>query len=247
MTWQPAAGEDRDERPPRAVERGALNIPPPVPLARPGAAARVERPWRGILFAGGGHLLVAGAVLMLVKLHMPASPPDGPVISVLVETLRQGDMAASVAQPDAASPLPAPPQPLAPVGSAEAVFPLPPPALVQKRQSLSVLVQGAKELGQENGSELVVANRPATVDAGNAVPVYSQLSRALGEQGKVNLSVLVLPGGRPGRVTVLRSSGYARLDDAARRAVLRWHFRPALRNGVPVASVISYWFRFELQ
>jgi periplasmic protein TonB len=46
------------------------------------------------------------------------------------------------------------------------------------------------------------------------------------------LRVLVDAAGRPAQVQVERSSGFARLDDAAREAVEKFLFRPHEVNGV---------------
>jgi periplasmic protein TonB len=51
----------------------------------------------------------------------------------------------------------------------------------------------------------------------------------------VVLKVLVDVDGKPLSVEIERSSGNRKLDDTARRQVLRkWMFRPAIRDGVAV-------------
>jgi len=73
----------------------------------------------------------------------------------------------------------------------------------------------------------------------NPAPGYPSLSKRLGEQGKVFLRVLVNSQGFPDKVEIDKSSGFARLDNAALHAVERWKFVPA-RQGAQavVASVI---------
>jgi protein TonB len=58
------------------------------------------------------------------------------------------------------------------------------------------------------------------------------MSKRLGEQGKTVLRVSIGVDGLPKRATVLTSSGYERLDEAARAAVMSWRFVPGKRNGV---------------
>lgn len=58
------------------------------------------------------------------------------------------------------------------------------------------------------------------------------MSKRLGEQGKTVLRVLIGVDGLPKRANILTSSGYERLDEAARMAVLNWRFVPGKRNGV---------------
>jgi protein TonB len=63
-------------------------------------------------------------------------------------------------------------------------------------------------------------------------PVYPKESQRKREYGTVLLRVLVDTFGRPAQVQVERSSGFARLDSAARDAVQKFLFRPYEVNGV---------------
>jgi protein TonB len=67
----------------------------------------------------------------------------------------------------------------------------------------------------------------------NPKPKYPSLSISRNEQGTVRLSVLVGADGRARDVQVKATSGYERLDRAAREAVLGWTFVPGKRAGVP--------------
>jgi TonB family protein len=60
--------------------------------------------------------------------------------------------------------------------------------------------------------------------AKNEPPEYPYLARRLRQQGTVRLRIEVLPDGSVGSVSVLKSSGYPALDDAARRAAGKWRF-----------------------
>lgn len=64
-------------------------------------------------------------------------------------------------------------------------------------------------------------------------PKYPPESRRSREEGLVVLRVLIDETGHAARVEIERSSGFARLDAAARAAVERARFRPYLENGVP--------------
>jgi protein TonB len=67
-------------------------------------------------------------------------------------------------------------------------------------------------------------------------------------QGTVLLRVLVGEDGYPLEVHVVRSSGYAKLDDAARRHVLGvWRFKPAKRDGAPVKAWGKVPVQFRLE
>jgi protein TonB len=81
----------------------------------------------------------------------------------------------------------------------------------------------------------------------NPAPAYPGLSRRLREQGKVVLRVLVNPAGRTDEVQVRSSSGFARLDDAARDTVQRWKFVPAKRGAEPIAAWVLIPISFRLE
>jgi periplasmic protein TonB len=69
-------------------------------------------------------------------------------------------------------------------------------------------------------------------------PVYPRESSRRREHGTVVLRVLVDPSGRPAQIQVERSSGYERLDVAARNAVEKALFRPYEVNGVTQAAQV---------
>lgn len=69
-------------------------------------------------------------------------------------------------------------------------------------------------------------------------PVYPRESSRRREAGTVLLRVLVDATGRPAQIQVERSSGYERLDAAARDAVLKAMFRPHEVNGVAQAAQV---------
>ncbi len=77
----------------------------------------------------------------------------------------------------------------------------------------------------------------------NPPPRYPRLSRRLGEEGEVILVLWVLADGTVSEVEVETSSGYPRLDKAALKAVKRWRYTPATRNG----EAIAYRYRQPVQ
>jgi periplasmic protein TonB len=81
----------------------------------------------------------------------------------------------------------------------------------------------------------------------NPKPAYPTASRRLGEEGRVLLRVKVSPGGTALSVEIKQSSGFGRLDDAARAAVLRWRFVPARRGGEAIESWVSVPIVFSLE
>lgn len=81
----------------------------------------------------------------------------------------------------------------------------------------------------------------------NPKPAYPVTSRRMGEEGKVVLRVKVSPGGTPAAVEVRQSSGFPRLDEAAKSAVEHWRFVPARRGDEAVESWVSVPIVFSLQ
>lgn len=80
-----------------------------------------------------------------------------------------------------------------------------------------------------------------------ASPAYPALSRRLGEEGKLVLRVELDETGRISKATVVESSGYSRLDNAALSAVKTWRCRPATRDGRAVPAIALQPFNFVIE
>ena len=79
-------------------------------------------------------------------------------------------------------------------------------------------------------------SRPKTISTGVEYlqapkPEYPPFSIRRGEEGRVTLRVLVDAKGQPIQVEVQKTSGSSRLDEAARKAVLRVMFKPHIEDG----------------
>jgi periplasmic protein TonB len=77
-------------------------------------------------------------------------------------------------------------------------------------------------------------------------PRYPPVSRRLGEQGLVMLKVLIDERGVACSIEIQSSSGYARLDHAAREAVARAEFRPYVEDGQPRRALVLIPIEFYL-
>jgi protein TonB len=88
---------------------------------------------------------------------------------------------------------------------------------------------------------------PAAPDAvfHNRPPEYPQQAAENGEHGTVVLVIHISPAGTAAGADVIRSSGYVLLDRAARDAVMRWRFLPAVKDGQPVAADMTMGFVFD--
>jgi protein TonB len=64
-------------------------------------------------------------------------------------------------------------------------------------------------------------------------PRYPTESRRSHEQGTVVLGLTLDVNGKVAEISIVHSSGYRRLDEAALRAVRKWRWAPTLRDGQP--------------
>lgn len=65
---------------------------------------------------------------------------------------------------------------------------------------------------------------------------YPQMSVKLGEEGTTMISFHIMTDGSVTNVTVAKSSGSSRLDEAAVSCAGRWHYKPATQDGNPVET-----------
>jgi periplasmic protein TonB len=96
--------------------------------------------------------------------------------------------------------------------------------------------------GPQEATRLEYATAPA--------PAYPRDAIMDGLQGTVYLKVLVDVDGTPLSVDIHKSSGHRKLDDAARRQVLRkWKFRPAMQDGkaIQVYGIVPVDFSLSRQ
>lgn len=82
---------------------------------------------------------------------------------------------------------------------------------------------------------------------GELAIVYPKRSRAMLEEGQVELEFLVSIEGRPQNITVVQSSGFERLDQAARDSLSMAIFRPSQINDKVVESTRRITIDFKLK
>jgi protein TonB len=95
----------------------------------------------------------------------------------------------------------------------------------------------------------VVRTPPSTAGKGSRItqPEYPPASRRAGEAGTVNLRCFVQESGKCTEVTVVKSSGFDKLDEAAVKEVQRnWKFVPGKEDGKPVAAWHTFAVTFRL-
>ena len=103
-------------------------------------------------------------------------------------------------------------------------------------------VAAAPAPSKGEGSVYVAARHLATPE-----PAYPRMSQRLGEEGTVELVLHIRADGTVADVTLLVSSGFQRLDDAAFAAVSAWRFEAATSDGVPVESYLRHLVTFRIE
>jgi protein TonB len=76
----------------------------------------------------------------------------------------------------------------------------------------------------------------------NPRPPYPPMSKRLHEQGKVVVRAWIGTDGQASQASILNSSGFDRLDQAALATVLKWRYAPGKRSGVAEAM----WFNVPI-
>jgi protein TonB len=87
---------------------------------------------------------------------------------------------------------------------------------------------------------------PAAVGIHSAGAFYPEEARRLNEEGDVRIGFTILADGSVSKPVVIKSSGYADLDAAAVTAASTWRYKPAMRDGVPVAVPWQTMVQFRL-
>ena len=77
-------------------------------------------------------------------------------------------------------------------------------------------------------------------------PEYPEEAKAADDSGVVWIKALIDKTGKVREVQIQKSSGYKILDDAAASAAWKNEFKPALTDGKPVATWITYKVSFTL-
>jgi TonB family protein len=86
---------------------------------------------------------------------------------------------------------------------------------------------------------------PAWLGAHRAA--YPPIALKLHQEGDVLVQLTVLPEGSVGDAKIVKSSGSPQLDASALVSVGYWRYRPAMRDGKPVAANVKVRVVFRLQ
>jgi protein TonB len=193
-----------------------------------------------------GVLVVAAHVVVIALLVYAAVRPE---VTAPIRALAVRMIEPEVAKPPKVDPpKPAPPQPAAKKVQA------PPPVMAASKRDDAPASFSVAPQPEPVALPAVQAPAPASITAArfdadylqNPKPAYPPMSRRLGEEGKVVLRVRVSAQGLPLSIEVSKSSGFPRLDDAARAAVERWRFVPARQGNEPIEASVLVPLNFTL-
>lgn len=213
--------------------------------------------WHNIHFdrSTGWALAVAVNVLFLMLLTLPTrptvslpAPATAPTAYDWIE-LRPQPPAPPVPPPPAAPPRPVVSEVLvspAPPVERAVLEATPPPLEMQSGDPGPVLEQATPSA---QAAVAPTGNAEASIDYDFApAPPYPRSELQRGVEGTVVLRIEVDGEGRVMQVEIQHSSGNRRLDRAAQQQVARhWRFKPALRDGRPVAGWVRVPIEFSLQ
>jgi protein TonB len=218
--------------------------------------------WVGVLAV---HLLAAWGLLALAPLHRPLAELAPVFVSLVAELRPPAPQPAPAAEParrsapTPAGPRAAPPPTRLEAVTAAAVPSAEAPTAVVPDTTVAVATPTARPASQAS-----TAPPPARPTAPAPPPLpktisisqvaylsppqleYPHAARRMQEQGQVMVRVLVDAEGRPQQMSVTRSSGYDRLDEAALAAVRATRFKPYAENGIALPFWVVMPLVFEL-
>jgi len=208
----------------------------------------------GIAIAINGGLL---ALAMMTATTIMRTPPDKPLTTTNIPIEVPPPPIPDEVKPvervvtdPAPAPLPVvPPAPYPVPGpmidSTDVIPPAPPP-------SMPLLTTPS---GVGTGTPVTVATPlPVLVEAsvdpryrGDFQPDYPAFERNIGRDGVVVVRVLVGSNGRVSAIEPVRATSDAFFDATKKRALSKWRFRPAMRDGVAIESWRQMTVRFTME
>jgi periplasmic protein TonB len=189
--------------------------------------------------SAGGQILVAGLILG-ASLSAIVPAPQLQTISVSISQAAQPETPppAMARLPDMPATMPqiAPPQVQIELPPAPMAIQAAPPSPAPPPQQVKVAEETPVTPPDFNAAYL-----------NNPQPVYPNMSRRVREAGTVQLRVRVSAAGLPAEILMAKSSGYARLDEAALAAVRKYKFQPAMRGNTAIEAWVIVPIEFSLR
>jgi protein TonB len=220
-----------------------------------------------VVFRSGDGDFASGGTVMQTQ-NLPRSPAQGRLVSiVLVAAIHVAAVMALIAalNPTLISHVtPGGPIDLVPVKDKPQTVPLavfqpqwtipaapadhpPPPVETQDYPTASNPPPNAGTGGGDTGPRLPSLTPARAIGSTHTIPDYPPIAARLGEQGSVRLTLRIDEQGIVTDATVVTSSGYYALDEAAIAWVKsHWRYEPALRDGTPIPASTNAIVTFRL-
>jgi periplasmic protein TonB len=184
---------------------------------------------------------------MVVLVHVGAILAIAKGTAIIDGIKKHESLHVSVITPEMPKPPIVPVEIKNPVGTKPTFDPQPPTVTTEPKETLTVTETPPREtiIGPTQNT----ATLAARIDPKHPLtqPAYPAQSRRMGEQGRVEMFVYVLPNGKIGEARIAHSSGYQRLDDAAIKEALRnWRLLPNEVDNAPVGSWVTLAITFRL-
>ncbi len=188
----------------------------------------------GIGFVAVLHVIVIWAIVsgLAQKMVRATLPPDLVVVQVPKEKIQ---------------PPPPPPPKMPTLPQSHEITAQPPPFQISDDGAQVISRVGPPP--PTHIEQSLTPDQAATgVAATHTTPSYPPLARRLSEQGTVTLRLTISPQGVVTGADVVKSSGFADLDQSAMSWVMaHWKYKPAIQNGSPVASQTTAAVVFNLK
>jgi periplasmic protein TonB len=191
----------------------------------------------GLGFVGILHVVAVSAIVLGLQQHFTKTP-DTPFRLIDVKTHEQ------------IKPIVKPSLPKVDLSDPRQVEVPPPRLVIQQDKTPGITDATTKEPPPQTGT--TVASIPDTGTVGimgsHTSPPYPLLDRRLGHEGTVTLKLVVAADGTVSDAQVIKSSGYAGLDEAAVSwVVAHWRYRSATHQGTAIPSQTTAAVMFSLR
>ncbi|GDX35842.1 hypothetical protein LBMAG18_03530 [Alphaproteobacteria bacterium] len=126
-------------------------------------------------------------------------------------------------------------------------------SLTDSSQAHDIALKNTQKISTGNVSQNSLNQNSFTTNAifdaeelNNPSPIYPELARSRGIEGKVTLKVIVNEKGLVDDIAIFNSSGSSMLDLSALETVKNWHFIPAKSNNKSIRSQIMVPIVFKI-
>ncbi|PUE14395.1 energy transducer TonB [Limnohabitans sp. MMS-10A-160] len=173
-------------------------------------------------------------------------------ISRPVEAILLADAPPDLVPPQPAPKLPPPPKSLPPPTASVPVPDVPAPLAAPAAHAIAAVSAAPQAAATPAPSapagKADAVRTSAVVNSANCEkPEYPSASRRMEEEGTVSLRFLIGVDGKVIQSEIEKSSGYKRLDEAARAGLSRCQFRPATVDGKPEQAWASMRYTWRLE